>query len=474
MKRLIFCFDGTWNKVTEGYPTNVSKIAHSVKSSGKNRNDEYIPQLIYYDEGVGTHELGEHVGVIVNKISGALGFGLQQNVVEAYTHLILNYELGDEIYVFGFSRGAFTARSFVGMLRNCGILTKRRLFNIREAVDRYINREEHDHPNSHDCCAFRYENNPNLLLPGDQKWRELNKLQFDGPTIDLKIKYLGVWDTVGALGVPENFGIAAAINEKYTFHDTKLSKFVESARHAVAADERRNTFKPSLWTNLESLNDGLDGIPYQQKVFPGTHSAIGGGGPVTGLSDMTLEWVFRGAQKAGLDFDTDIGSPIYGILPNHGDPLFNEEDKIDWDYKDIFVGSGLSDRNFGAITIDQIDDSIFRRWHDQKMKDTPDGAYRPESLSEYHEYIQNNPPKLNMNLDEEIFDGITHADRELRQPKVVEKYIVQAQDTWKSIAYDMYGTEAYWKLLFIFNFNHGVVYDPWILHATRTILIPKY
>ncbi len=474
MKRLIYCFDGTWNKVTEGYPTNVSKIAHSIKSTGENKVGEYVPQLIYYDEGVGTHELGEHTGFIVNKISAALGFGLKQNIIEAYTHLILNYELGDEIYVFGFSRGAFTARSFVGMIRNCGILTKRRLFNIREAVERYISRNPEDHPSSHDCCAFRYENNPNLLLPGDEKWRSLTQVKFDGPTVELKVNFLGVWDTVGALGVPENFGIAAAINDKYTFHDTSLSAFVRSARHAVAADERRNTFKPSLWTNLDELNEGRDNQPYQQKIFPGTHSAIGGGGPVTGLSDRTLEWIFRGAQKSGLDFDTDIGSPLYGILPNHSDPLFNEEDKHDWSFKDAFVGSGLSDRDFGAITNDQIDDFIIRRWHDPDMSKTKDGLYRPESLSEYHDYIKKNPPTIDMDLNEEIFDGITHADRELKQPLTVEKYIVQAQDTWKSIAFDMYEDESFWKLLFIFNFNHGIVYDPWILHASRTILIPKY
>jgi hypothetical protein len=195
---------------------------------------------------------------------------------------------------------------------------------------------------------------------------------------------------------------------------------------------------------------------------------------MTGISDRTLEWIFKGARKAGLDFDLDIGSPLYGLLPDHRDPLFNDEEKSGWDWKDGFIGSGLKDRDFGGITIDQLDETIMRRWHDPKMLNTRDGEYRPKSLEDYWDYIKASPSEPDISLDAEIFDGITYADRELRQPRTVEEYIVRAQDSWKSIAYDIYENEQYWKALFIFNFNHGIVYDPEILHATRKILIPRF
>ncbi len=328
-------------------------------------------KLVYYDEGVGTHDLGKWLGRIANKISGALGFGLEQNIVEAYTFLILNYEPGDEIYVFGFSRGAFTARSFVGLIRNCAILPKRRLFNIREAVALYTSRDQDDHPNNSRACHYRYQNCPNLVVPGDQEWRE--KAGFADPANEptpLRINFLGVWDTVGALGIPKNFGLSNVVNRKYRFHDTKLSSFVLAGRHAVAADEKRKTFVPAMWTNLQELNANSP-KQYFQRIYPGTHSAVGGGGPIRGLSVGPLEWVFRGAQSAGLEFDTEIGSPLFGILPDHRAPLFNEEGKFKWTRKDKFVGAGLADRRFNNISVSQIDETVMRRWHDPAM-----GRYR--------------------------------------------------------------------------------------------------
>ncbi|NML07501.1 DUF2235 domain-containing protein [Sphingomonas sp. G-3-2-10] len=103
MKRIAFCFDGTWNKIDGDYPTNVARVAQSIS-----RFDEKgMPQIIYYDEGVGTSTTSRWTG-------GILGHGLRENIIEAYHFLVLNYEPGDDIHVFGFSRGAYTARSFVG------------------------------------------------------------------------------------------------------------------------------------------------------------------------------------------------------------------------------------------------------------------------------------------------------------------------------------------------------------------------
>ena len=279
MKRIAFCFDGTWNRIDSAYPTNVARVAQSISAYDKKKQ----PQIVHYDQGVGT--------TLTEKWSGGIfGRGLTENIVEAYHFLVLNYEPGDELYVFGFSRGAFSARSFVGLVRNCGIMSRRSLQHIRSAVDLYLSRKESASPSSEAARQFRFEHCPHLCLPGDIAWRKAAHSTWNGaePT-ELKVKFLGVWDTVGALGIPGHLKLLSNLTKaKYGFHDTALSAVVERARHAVAADERRKTFEPSLWSNLSELNESHKGKPrYEQLVFPGTHGGVGGGGPVRGLSDIT-------------------------------------------------------------------------------------------------------------------------------------------------------------------------------------------
>ncbi|MFN2258320.1 MAG: DUF2235 domain-containing protein [Parasphingopyxis sp.] len=473
MKRLVFCFDGTWNRIVGGYPTNVPRIAHAVRAVSTDDRGHRVPQLVYYDQGVGTDERGRWTGALVNKLSGAFGFGLNQNIVEAYTCLILNYEPGDEIYVFGFSRGAFTARSFIGLIRNCAILEKRQFFSIGDAIARYRDKSEKGHPNSDDSRHFRLQKAPRLLLSGDRDWRR--KTKFEGPdnAVDLHVRYIGVWDTVGALGVPNIFGFSKLFNRKYAFHDTELSSFVEFARHAVAADERRKTFEPALWSNLRKLNEE-NGERYRQRIYPGTHSALGGGGPKTGISDAALEWIFRGAQEAGLDFDTAPGSPLYNLLPDHREQLFNAENKKRWQLKDRLLGAGLADRCFDDAGPDDLDDLIYRRWHHERVDELFDGEYRPPSLRPLWEHIAANPPTTDVDLSDELFTGIRASDRDLRMPKKVERYTIQPADDWAKIARRFHGDERYWKAIFLYNFSQCILYDPKELHATREIMIPIY
>jgi uncharacterized protein (DUF2235 family) len=161
LKRLAFCFDGTWNRIDGKDPTNVARIAQSISRFDGKGN----PQLIYYDEGVGTSR--------TEKLSGGIfGHGLTNKILAAYHFLVLNYEPGDEIYVFGFSRGAFTARSFVGLLRNCGIMSRRSLQHIHEAVDLYMSRSKDSNPNSERSRDFRLKHCPMLCAPGDREWRQ--------------------------------------------------------------------------------------------------------------------------------------------------------------------------------------------------------------------------------------------------------------------------------------------------------------
>ena len=202
-------------------------------------------------------------------VAGSSGHGLTNKIVAAYHFLVLNYEPGDEIYVFGFSRGAFTARSFVGLLRNCGIMSRRSLAHIRDAVDRYESRTASSNPNSEDSRLFRYKHCPGLCVPGDLEWRQQAYPGDAQEITDLRIRYLGVWDTVGALGIPKHLKLLAWLNGHHQFHDTNLSSFVERARHALAADERRRSFEPGVWTNLDDLNEPHGGkLFYEQLIFP--------------------------------------------------------------------------------------------------------------------------------------------------------------------------------------------------------------
>jgi uncharacterized protein (DUF2235 family) len=146
MKRLIFCFDGTWNRLSAYYPTNVVITAQSITPIAK----DGVVQIIHYDPGVGTGEDDRWKG-------GLFGEGLIDKIVDAYTFLVFNYEPGDELYVFGFSRGAFTARSFVGFLRNVGIIQRKYAAKIVDAVTLYKKRKDGDSDDAEDLFRFRWQ-----------------------------------------------------------------------------------------------------------------------------------------------------------------------------------------------------------------------------------------------------------------------------------------------------------------------------
>ncbi|MEO0835699.1 MAG: DUF2235 domain-containing protein, partial [Cyanobacteria bacterium J06642_3] len=205
-KRLIVCCDGTWQKLDSKYPTNVVKIAQAIKPRG--RGD--IPQIVFYDEGVGTGD------VLDGLFGGAFGWGIDQNIQDAYRFLSLNYEDGDEIYLYGFSRGAYTVRSLAGLIKCCGLLKRNQIRLAGRAYALY--RDEDIKPKSREAIDFR------------QQYSHVND-QND----NVRIKLLGCWDTVGALGIPDQvpwLNIDKFINKKYQFHDTFLSSIIDNARHA--------------------------------------------------------------------------------------------------------------------------------------------------------------------------------------------------------------------------------------------------
>lgn len=383
MKRLVFCFDGTTNTLDARFSTNVVKLAQSL--SPMTRKD--VAQLIYYDKGVGTDE-GEKIK------GGAFGFGLDKNLYEAYAFLMFNYTPGDELYVFGFSRGAYTARSFVGLIYNCGILRRRDAGRIAEAIAFYRSRDELDKPNADRALDFRKEHSPLVCVNAEEDaWRcKVVPGYVAGAAPVIRINYLGVWDTVGALGIPAHLKLSAFDRRKYQFHDTTLSPFVAQARHAVSIDERRLTFAPTLWSNVADLNraaaadPAASDAPYQQKWFPGDHGSVGGGGDREGLSDRAFAWIVDGARQAGLYVDSDPSSRIYEIVPDHREYLQNISPPSDptllqkvggW----VWGKAKTGDRAPGPSHLYEVDVSAKRRWLDlpENLKDGV--QYRPATLA---------------------------------------------------------------------------------------------
>jgi len=376
MKRLVLCFDGTWDRLDATTPTNVQITAESVLDTAGSG----IPQIVYYDDGVGTDGTDALTG-------GIFGAGLLKNISDAYRFLIFNYAPGDEIFVFGFSRGAYTARSLVGLLSTCGIISHHHAGRLDEAIAHYRGRDG-SAAFTEKMLHFRADYSPHLCVSDDEiAWRKatLGGDHADASWQKLDVAYLGVWDTVGSLGIPEYVALSGWVNRSLRFHDVSLSALARSARHAVAIDERNRDFSPTLWDNLADLNRqrGADpsasDAPYQQVWFPGVHGAVGGGGDRRGLANIALDWIWEGARRAGLEFDTSPGSPAATLEPDYRDALASNSSPGVVSFMLNKLPEG--DRTPGPVALHEVSASARRRWKEDPAN-LPEGcAYRPPTLN---------------------------------------------------------------------------------------------
>lgn len=274
MKHLVVCLDGTWNDADSPAPqTNIAILARIVEPQPEGG----LLQRVHYDTGVGTGGFLDHF------VGGALGKGLSANVLAAYRFLSQFYENGDNVYVFGFSRGAFTARSLCGFLAASGLL--------RADMCNQANLE---------FAWNYYRTPPKQRFPADKV--RLNAMCSQ----NMRVRFLGVFDTVGALGVPRK-----ALNwigrHAFEFHDTEVSSVVDHSCHALAIDEFRMEFEAAVWN--EPRHHSYKTV--EQVWFPGAHSNIGGGYDDRGLSDLTLEWMLTRVKEhcPELTFKTETFAP---------------------------------------------------------------------------------------------------------------------------------------------------------------------
>jgi uncharacterized protein (DUF2235 family) len=295
-RKLIVCCDGTWNEPYQcGAPTNVVKMARAIRPVDDNSNS----QIVWYHPGVGTGNAFDRF------LGGTLGVGLSRNVRAAYGFLADNYQPGDAIFLFGFSRGAYTARSVAGLVSLIGLLQKHDLEAFPTAYEFYRRS-----PALRDRLAGGGSQDLGdelrRLFPGDEK-TGLNRLLRDSlkRSRRTRIFFVGVWDTVGALGIP--YGPLRFVGRRlYHFHDTRLGRNIRYAYQALALDEERRAYQPALWVkpNAAVQDSPAPAQTVEQVWFCGAHSNVGGGYPDAGLSDVAFLWM---AAKAAAACDAEDG-----------------------------------------------------------------------------------------------------------------------------------------------------------------------
>lgn len=298
-KKLIVCCDGTWQNRDSGWvkgtfkepnghmaiPTNVTRITRAIKPLDQNEH----PQVVYYQAGVGTgFSIVDHV------LGGGTGEGLSENIREAYGFMSDNYTEGDSLFLVGFSRGAFTARSIGGLIGGIGLLNKHAMEYFYAIFKDWENagKEGYTPWISKQIPSFKIDPPRSSEVPDIQEYlsRYRSKLVHLRLTREVKITAIGVWDTVGALGIPttpwlQAIGLPDFIHE-YKFLDTTLGNHIEHAFHGLALDEQRASFAPTLWSKPPGCTTQL-----KQVWFPGVHSNVGGAYEDMSTSDVTLAWM---------------------------------------------------------------------------------------------------------------------------------------------------------------------------------------
>ncbi|MGH8145983.1 MAG: DUF2235 domain-containing protein [Rhodanobacteraceae bacterium] len=348
-RRLIALFDGTWNKAKTR--TNVDRLWKLIAPT----DTEGHEQITKYIAGVGVKPGIGHM------LGGAFGLGLSGNVEEGFQWLAQSWREGDEIWLFGFSRGAYAARSLGGLIRKCGLLKPDADGKVtKAAVDTVYDLYRNNlHPNDPKMQAFRAAHSREVL-----------------------IRFVGVWETVGALGIPGVASWFPFARAHYSFHDTDLSKIVQYAFQALALDEHRADFKPAKWTPpANSAQQGQASVPWkpeqlevEQRWFIGAHSDVGGGEKTDGaghspdtLPEITLAWMQAKAAGVGLAFNEPC-TPAPGA----------ELDMPNKSYADFMYGlykffKQKYERVLGGGINETIDPSVWMKWYEQP-------AYRPPSL----------------------------------------------------------------------------------------------
>jgi uncharacterized protein (DUF2235 family) len=307
-KNIVLCSDGTGNSTIKNRGTNVYKLYEAVDLETPPGEDR---QVGFYDDGVGTGALKT-----LRALGGAFGYGFARNIRQLYAYLCRVYEPGDRIYLFGFSRGAYTVRALAGMIGTCGVLDGDKLSEpelrrlVGEAYDVYR-------------LGYRPQRWHADALRRAEEFRRTHPVHQPGAPV--RIAFIGVWDTVGAVGLPDDAALKKVLWVLSGFRipwfkNYRLGDVVDRACHALAIDDERQTFHPVLWDGHRS--SGEVDTRLEQVWFPGVHSNVGGGYVKQGLSLVTLSWMMRHARAAKLRFSA-LDQQTYLERQNAHDKLYD-------------------------------------------------------------------------------------------------------------------------------------------------------
>ncbi|MGJ4927163.1 phospholipase effector Tle1 domain-containing protein [Bradyrhizobium sp. HKCCYLS2038] len=367
-KRLVVYLDGTWNSVDSN--TNVWRMRALTAAKGKDDR----PQLVYYSVGVN--------GVL----GGVFGQGLDDNIRLAYEWLIENYNEGDEIFIFGFSRGAYTARALAGLIAIDGVLKAGSPIGVAELFARYRKGNEETIWRLREMQASGEASK----LTEQERWL----LKYSNPA---DVKMIGVWDTVGSVGLAAG-NIEGISRSQFDYLQTGLRIHILNGYHALAVDEHRRDFAPTLWTVRHPKEPKaviaqprpLSAV--EQRWFVGAHANVGGGYETDLLNQAPLRWLMKKAESHGLTFRTEVelegdslAAPIADSYGKFGYGLYR------WITSPFYrpIGAEAEERDDGTHpTVNEtIDVSVFDRWR-------ADPAYRPVNLVDWAKRKNLDPGRL--------------------------------------------------------------------------------
>ncbi|KAE9382129.1 hypothetical protein N431DRAFT_320847 [Stipitochalara longipes BDJ] len=326
-KRLIIGCDGTWQSADTGSGNNPTNVINFLRALTHNAMGDRKEQIIFYQAGVATGG----VLPVQKMLAGGMGLGLEENAEDAYSFIAHNYVEGDEIFILGFSRGAYTARFVAGLLGKIGMLSRVGMRHFKPIIEIY---KEAQNSNEFDTKLQAYKINQKTPM---------NTHDYAVTGDKINIKAVSCWETVGAMGVPENtLSKLLKLNAKWDFLNTQLPLRVEFAFQSLGLDEHRSSFSPTLWwvdptaTWQNSIDNRTIKPELIQCWFPGHHSDVGGGNPDQKIQNITLAWMIdQFASRGLLDFDTEFVQNVLSCTKNNADP--------DWSgNKDPFDDGALS------------------------------------------------------------------------------------------------------------------------------------
>ena len=311
-KNIILCSDGTGNKGGQGADSNVFRIFNAIDI-----HDTNLVQITFYDDGVGTAK-----NRYLRAVSGAFGFGFKGNVRDLYEFLARYYKADedDKVFMFGFSRGAATIRAFAGMVQECGLLDIR-----NSACQKGGKFDEGEFQKQIDLAMRAYEKIKSDRSLATAFRAKAVKHDANAPNGALQIEMIGVWDTVSALGFPQDwslaidwiFRVADKLSETlfpHNFYNYQLNRSVKNVYHALAIDDERMTFHPKVWNE----EDDDRPIEIEQVWFAGVHSNVGGGYPRSGMSMVALDWMMARAAGHGIHFNKAAREKARAAANVHG------------------------------------------------------------------------------------------------------------------------------------------------------------